>query len=254
MAAKSEEGGLVETLKTIVYALLLAGLIRTLLFQPFYIPSGSMKPTLLVGDFLFVNKFAYGYSQHSCPFSMCPFEGRLFFSEPERGDIIVFRHPTNGTDYIKRLVGLPGDTVQMVDGRVILNGTEVPQEPDGIFVEPNERGARCSNAPVAPGGRCEKAQFTETFPNGHAHAVIDTVPFASDNTPVLTVPEGQYFFMGDNRDNSLDSRAPRRLGGVGFVHADYLIGRASRVMFSAAGSTLFAFWTWRSDRFFKGVN
>ena len=119
MAAKTKaRGGILELLKTIVYALLLAGVIRTLFFQPFWIPSGSMKPTLLIGDFLFVNKMAYGYSRYSCPFSMCPIDGRILGREPKRGDVVVFRHPTNGTDYIKRLIGLPGDTVQMQNGKV----------------------------------------------------------------------------------------------------------------------------------------
>ncbi|MEL6680060.1 MAG: signal peptidase I [Pseudomonadota bacterium] len=254
MAAKSEEGGVLETLKTIVYALLLAGLIRTLLFQPFYIPSGSMKPTLLIGDFLFVNKFAYGYSRHSCPFSICPFEGRIFFSEPERGDIIVFRNPNNNVDYIKRLVGLPGDRVQMIDGRLHLNGEEVPNQPEGLFLEPRTRDTRCTNDRRSNPSLCEKAQFVETFPGGEGHLVLDAGPSGNDNTGVFVVPEGRYFFMGDNRDNSTDSRVLPNRGGVGYVPKDYLIGRASRVMFSSAGSTLFAFWTWRSDRFFKSIN
>ena len=116
MAAQAKADGIWETVKTVVYALLIAGVFRTLFFQPFWIPSGSMKDTLLIGDFLFVNKMAYGYSRHSCPFSMCPFEGRIFGSEPERGDVVVFRHPTEGTDFIKRVIGLPGDRVQVIDG------------------------------------------------------------------------------------------------------------------------------------------
>ncbi|MFN4130724.1 MAG: signal peptidase I, partial [Paracoccaceae bacterium] len=136
MASKAKsDGGIVETIKTVVYALVIAGLFRTLFFQPFWIPSGSMKDTLLIGDFLFVNKMAYGYSRFSCPFSACPFDGRLLFSEPVRGDVVVFRHPVNGTDFIKRLIGMPGDTVQMRGGVVYLNGAEVPQEPAGVFSE-----------------------------------------------------------------------------------------------------------------------
>src|SRR6056297_496184 len=123
MADKAEgSNAIVETVKTIVYALLIAGVFRTLFFQPFWIPSGSMKPTLLIGDFLFVNKFAYGYSRHSCPFSICPFDGRILASAPERGDVIVFKHPRTGEEYIKRLVGVPGDTVQMREGVLHLNG------------------------------------------------------------------------------------------------------------------------------------
>ena len=133
--ANNNPDGIGETIKTIVYALLIAGLIRTLFFQPFWIPSGSMKSTLLIGDFMFVNKMAYGYSKHSCPFSMCPFEGRVLASEPERGDIIVFKHPTSKVDYIKRLIGLPGDTIQVKQGQLSLNGKEVPMERDGVFTE-----------------------------------------------------------------------------------------------------------------------
>ncbi|MCC6007207.1 MAG: signal peptidase I, partial [Rhodobacteraceae bacterium] len=132
MASETEQkGAIVETLKTIVYALLIAGVFRTLFFQPFWIPSGSMKETLLIGDFLFVNKMAYGYSRHSCPFSACPFPGRILASEPDRGDIVVFKHPVTGDDFIKRLIGLPGDTVQMRAGVLYLNGEAIAQEPDG---------------------------------------------------------------------------------------------------------------------------
>jgi signal peptidase I len=263
MASKTKpEGGIVETIKTVVYALLIAGIFRTLFFQPFWIPSGSMKDTLLIGDFLFVNKMAYGYSKDSCPFALCPITGRLFFSEPERGDVVVFRHPVNGSDFIKRLIGLPGDTVQMRDGKIILNGTEVPQTPNGQFVEtydhqgPMGHLPRCENSAgaVGIGAECSKSRFTETLPGGRTHDVlnIDTNGFA-DNTDVYTVPEGQYFFMGDNRDNSQDSRYGQAVGGVGFVPAENLIGRADRIMFSSAGSSLFYFWTWRPDRFFKAV-
>ena len=263
MASKANsEGGIVETIKTIVYALLIAGIFRTLFFQPFWIPSGSMKDTLLIGDFLFVNKMAYGYSKHSCPFSLCPITGRLLFSEPERGDVVVFRHPVNGSDFIKRLIGLPGDTVQMRDGKIILNGTEVPQVADGQFTEIYENQGpmghlpRCENSAgaVGIGAECSKSRFTETLPGGRTHDVlnIDTNGFA-DNTDVFTVPVGHYFFMGDNRDNSQDSRYGQSVGGVGFVPAENLIGRADRIMFSSAGKSLFYFWTWRADRFFKAV-
>ncbi len=265
MASNSKaDGGIVETIKTVVYALLIAGLFRTLLLQPFWIPSESMKDTLLIGDFLFVNKMAYGYSKYSCPFSACPIPGRiklpLLSGDPVRGDVVVFRHPVNGEDYIKRLIGLPGDKIQMKEGLLYINDTLVPQEAAGVFKETYEaqgsmgNSPRCSNAPVGEGGICEKQRAIETLPNGVKHDVLNIdVNGYADNTDVFTVPEGNYFFMGDNRDNSMDSRFSQSVGGVGFVPAAYLIGRADRIMFSSAGSSLFQFWTWRSDRFFKAV-
>lgn len=254
------EGGIVETVKTVVYALLIAGLFRTLLFQPFWIPSESMKSTLLIGDFVFVNKMAYGYSKYSCPFSICPISGRIMASEPERGDVIVFRHPVNGSDMVKRLIGLPGDKIQVKEGILYINGAVAPQVPDGVFEElmepqgPMMNRPRCENGAVGDGAICEKSRFLETLPNGVTHAVlnIEAEGFA-DNTDVFTVPEGNYFFMGDNRDNSQDSRFAQAVGGVGFVPAEFLIGRADRIMFSSAGASMLYFWTWRSDRFFKAV-
>jgi signal peptidase I len=260
MVAKSKtKGGLFELVKTVVYALLLAGVIRTLFFQPFWIPSGSMMPTLLIGDFLFVNKMAYGYSRYSCPFAMCPFDGRILAREPHRGDVVVFKHPTNGTDYIKRLIGLPGDRIQMQDGILHINGQALPQEPDGQFVEPNlpqgpmRSMPRCANRPVEPGGDCITDRLTETLPEGKRHAILNIEDGFGDNTPEFVVPEGEFFFMGDNRDNSMDSRFPRSAGGVGFVPFENLVGRADRVIFSSAGPSMLAFWTWRPDRFFVAI-
>jgi len=254
---EADKGGWLETVKTIFWALVIAGVFRTLFFQPFWIPSGSMKETLLVGDFLFVNKMAYGYSRWSCPFGMCPFGGRIFGAEPARGDIAVFRHPVSGADFIKRVVGLPGDRVQVRGGVLFINDIEVPQTPDGEFVEVYERQGsagqfpRCANAPLVEGGPCIAARSVETLPGGATHSVlnIENRGFV-DNTPVFTVPAGHFFFMGDNRDNSVDSRVPQTAGGVGMVPFDYLIGRADRVIFSSAGRSMLAFWTWRSDRFF----
>ena len=278
MAAKKDKSGnaFVETVKTIVYALLIAGVFRTLFFQPFWIPSGSMKETLLVGDFLFVNKMAYGYSYASCPSLILPRFGvdidakdicgfidgdntRILGGEPKRGDVIVFRHPVSGRDYIKRLIGLPGDTIQMRDGTIFLNGEEISQQPNGAFSEvmqpqgPERRRPRCMNGPVGDGGECLKARATETLPNGRSYSVLDIVAQASDNTGVYTVPEKHYFFMGDNRDNSADSRLAQQVQGVGFVPYENLIGRADRIMFSSGGRSMLFFWTWRGDRFFKRV-
>lgn len=260
MASKAEKSeGIKETVKTVVYALLIAGIFRTLFFQPFWIPSGSMKEALLIGDFLFVNKMAYGYSRYSCPFALCPFSGRILGAEPERGDVVVFRHPVNGSDFIKRLIGLPGDKVQMRDGILYINGTEAKQEPDGTFEEsytpqgPVANMPRCENSPVGQGGTCIKSRAIEMLPNGVSHTVLNIDDSFGDNTPVFTVPEGQYFFMGDNRDNSMDSRYAQAVGGVGFVSFENLIGRADRIMFSSAGASMLYFWTWRKDRFFKGI-
>ena len=279
MADKKEKSGsaIVETIKTVVYALLIAGVFRTLFFQPFWIPSGSMKETLLVGDFLFVNKMAYGYSYASCPSIIMPRFGinidaknicsfvdgdntRIWGGEPERGDVIVFRHPVSGRDYIKRVVGLPGDTIQMRNGIMYLNGEEVPQEPAGTFSEimepqgPERRRPRCMNGPVGDGGECLKARFVETLPGGRQYTVLDISPQASDRTGIYTVPAGHYFFIGDNRDNSADSRLAQQVQGVGFVPFENLIGRADRIMFSSGGRSMLFVWTWRGDRFFKRID
>ena len=273
MAAKEKkEGGVVDTIKTIVYALLIAGVFRTLFFQPFWIPSGSMKETLLIGDFLFVNKMAYGYSYASCPSipligldakTICGFldrdNTRILAGEPERGDVVVFRHPISGSDFIKRVIGLPGDTIQVQDGVVILNGAPLPQEPAGTFSEvfepqgPQGLTPRCESGAVGQGAACTKSRFVETLPDGTSHVVLNVTVQGSDNTPVFRVPEGEYFFMGDNRDNSSDSRLAQLAGGVGFVPYENLIGRADRIMFSSAGRSMLFFWTWRGDRFFKGI-
>ena len=273
---KSWGGAIAETLKTIVYALLIAGVFRTLFFQPFWIPSGSMKDTLLIGDFLFVNKMTYGYSYASCPSVRIPAvgldidaedlcgwmqrgDGRLFGGMPERGDVAVFRHPVTGRDFIKRIVGLPGDRVQMRDGRLHINGEAVALAADGTFEEvmrpqgPQGIRPRCANAPVGTGATCIKEKFEETFPNGETHSVLNIGRQASDDTPVYTVPDGHFFLMGDNRDNSSDSRVPQQIGGVGMVPYADLIGRADRVMFSSAGRSMLFFWTWRGDRFFEKI-
>ena len=243
-AEKKPQNALWENIKVVVQALLLAMVIRTVLFQPFTIPSGSMMPTLLVGDYIFVNKFAYGYSRFSLPFSPNLFSGRIFGSSPKRGDVVVFRFPPNpDIDYIKRVVGLPGDHVQVKDGILYINGTAVPRQPDGTFtsdykLDPGE------NVPV----------YRERMDNGRTYDTLDQSPYSrGDNTREFIVPEDHYFMMGDNRDNSLDSRFD-----VGFVPAENLVGRASIIFFSLGNDTSFReIWKWptnmRWDRLFKVV-
>lgn len=245
-----------ELVRTVIYALLIALIFRVFLFQPFSIPSSSMKSTLLIGDYLFVSKYAYGYSKHSIPFSPALFEGRIFASEPERGDVIVFKNRRDGNkDYIKRLIGLPGDHIRVVEGVVEINGTPVLQQKIEDFVEPVEaNGSRsqvCLRREVRDGAKvCIKEQLIETLPNGVSHLVLnaDSNRGGMDNTGDYVVPEGQYFFMGDNRDNSGDSRSFK----VGFVAFEDLIGRAEIVFLSSNGNPLAA-WEWRMDRFLTWI-
>ena len=219
-----------EFARTALLAVLLALTIRTFLYEPFNIPSGSMLPTLLVGDYLFVSKPAYGYSEYSFPFGLIDFDGRIFEGEPERGDVVVFKLPSDtSTDYIKRVIGLPGDTVQVTSGRLILNGEVIPREPIGMHA--GEDG----NVLM---------EYIETLPGEVMHRIYEESDVGPlDNTPVYTVPDGHYFMMGDNRDNSQDSRVQEL---VGFVPYKNFVGRADFLFFSVDGSdaNLFRPWTW----------
>ncbi|MCF4164383.1 signal peptidase I [Zavarzinia compransoris] len=225
-----------ETVRTVIYAVLIAIVIRSVLFEPFNIPSGSMRPTLEVGDYLFVSKFSYGYSRYSLPFGLDLFDGRIMESMPERGDVVVFRKPSEpDVDYIKRIVGLPGDRIQVTDGVLIINGEPVPRERIEDYIEPQPNG-----------GMRRIEQWRETLPNGVSYVTFNTRDNGqADNTGAYEVPAGKYFAMGDNRDDSIDSRFPPEFGGVGFVPAENLIGRADLIFFSSDGSAgLFEPWNW----------
>jgi signal peptidase I len=232
--SQKKSGGLGETFSVIVQALLLAFVIRTLLFQPFSIPSGSMRPTLLEGDYLFVTKWAYGYSRYSLPLSPNLFSGRIWGGEPERGDVVVFKFPPNpSVDYIKRVIGLPGDKVQMRGGQVFINDVAVPREKVGQIDNPDITEV---SRPVDV--------YRETLPNGVSFDTLDLTPNGiGDDTREFIVPDGHYFMLGDNRDNSADSRF-----SVGFVPYDHLVGRANIIFFSiAGGASPLEIWKWPSE-------
>ncbi len=243
LTAKEE---MAEFLKTAVVAIFFAVLIRTFFLEPFNIPSGSMKPTLLIGDYLFVSKPAYGYSRYSFPFGLAPIQGRIWAEEPQRGDIVVFKLPSNTSiDYIKRIIGMPGDTIQVSNGRLYINSKMIDREPLGIEEDPDAYG------------RTAMHHYLETLPNGVVHEIYESSDSEQlDNTELFTVPEGHYFMMGDNRDNSQDSRVEHI---VGFVPFENIVGRADFLFFSTDGSaSMFEVWKWpwalRYDRFFNDID
>ena len=236
----------IDNFKTLIYALIIAVTIRSLIIQPFYIPSSSMEPNLLVGDRLFVTKYTYGYSKHSFPFSPPIFKDRFFFNKPKRGDVVVFKTPAdNRTDYIKRLIGVPGDRIRFIDSNLHLNNSEILKSKiskDDIIY--------CGNRKI------DVFTFEELLPNGKKYKTVYLKNLTFQNSDVFIVPEEHYFFLGDNRDCSKDSRF---LSSVGYVHKDNLVGKAQFIFFSSdinVGS-IFAFWKWnksvRFDRFFKKI-
>ena len=236
-----------ENIKTLLYALVIAIIIRSLLIQPFYIPSSSMEPTLLVGDRLFVTKYSYGYSKHSFPFSPPILNKRIFFNDPERGDVIVFKTPAdNRTDYIKRLIGLPGDKIQFIDSNLYLNNSEILKSK--ILIKTK---IYCGDKVI------DVYKFEEKLPNGKKFYTVYLKNYTYQNSDVFTVPDDHYFFLGDNRDCSKDSRF---LTSVGYVHKNNLVGKAQFIFFSTdrKKGSFFAFWKWRNsirlNRTFDKIN
>ena len=238
---------LIENIKTLFYAFVIAIVIRSLIIQPFYIPSSSMEPNLLVGDRLFVTKYSYGYSKHSFPFSPPIFKGRFLFSEPNRGDVIVFKTPAdNRTDYIKRLIGLPGDKIQFIDSNLYINNSEVL------------KSRLSSNDKIFCGKRkIDVFTFEENLPNKKKYISVYLKDLPFQNSNIFNVPQDHYFFLGDNRDCSKDSRF---LSSVGYVHKDNIVGKAQFIFFSSDKSigSFFSFWKWnksiRINRFFKKID
>ena len=229
-----------ENIKTLFYALVIAIIIRSLIIQPFYIPSSSMEPNLLVGDRIFVTKYSYGYSKHSFPFSPPIFKGRILPNKPQRGDVVVFKTPAdNRTDYIKRLIGLPGDQIQFLDSNLYINNSEVIK-------------SRLSSSDKIYCGTYDLNVFTfeEILPNGLKHKSVYLKDFPYENSDTFVVPEDHYFFLGDNRDCSKDSRF---LSSVGYVHKDNLVGKAQFIFFSSDKSigNIFSFWKWNKSLRFK---
>ncbi|MEO1044996.1 MAG: signal peptidase I [Pseudomonadota bacterium] len=265
-----EEWG--DFLKFLAKLLIVILIFRSFIFSPFNIPSESMQPRLLIGDYLFVSKWSYGYSKYSLPFSLPLIPGRIFASQPERGDVVVFKAPpSNEEDYIKRVIGLPGDTVQIVNGGIVLNGTPVPRSRLVDFVIPVTPNMIAANGQspcytkqfeeIAADGslQCRYPRYRETLPNGRSYDVLDLQNIGfPDNSDIYTVPEGHMFLMGDNRDRSQDSRFPQIAGqGIGFVPQENLVGRAAFTVFSTDGSASWLLpWTWfsaaRWDRIGEG--
>ncbi|MGZ8311157.1 MAG: signal peptidase I [Allosphingosinicella sp.] len=245
-----------ETLRFFLLLFLAAVALRSLLFAPFSIPSGSMLPNLMIGDYLFVSKFPYGFSRHSFPFGIASFDGRIFERLPERGDIVVFRYPgLEDADYVKRVIGLPGDQIEVRGGTVILNGTPVQRQRIADFAVPVSPNSPCrpdgsTRETVQPDGAraCAYPRYRETLPGGRSYDVLDQVADgAGDNMPAVIVPDGQLFVMGDNRDDSLDSRFEVAEGGVGLLPVDNVLGPAAIAFWSTDGSAEWIKpWTWFS--------
>jgi signal peptidase I len=246
-------GGLAETTRFLLFLFLLAWFLRTFVAAPFMIPSGSMLPNLMIGDYLFAAKWPYGYSRYAFPFGLLHFHGRLLGAAPKRGDIVVFRYPGSGEDYVKRLIGLPGDRVQMRGGQLILNGQAVPKVRIADWLmerSPNSPCRYVGNYRPAPLVEqehvyCRYPRYRETLPGGRSYEVLDQIEGIGDETQLYTVPADHYFVMGDNRDDSADSRFPLVDGGVDMLPRDNLIARPLILFFSTDGSAAWMKpWTW----------
>jgi signal peptidase I len=251
---RAEQESASSLVRFVLTLVLLAWAIRSLVFAPFSIPSSSMLPTLYIGDYLVVAKWPYGYSRYSFPFGFPSFDGRIFGGLPKRGDVAVFRHPFEDADLIKRVIGLPGDTVEVVGGKLILNGKPVAREtlsPTGVPISLN---SPCKVAPMATphiastsvSHLCVYSAYRETLPGGPSYTVLDQVDGGpADDFAAVKVPAGHVFLMGDNRDDSADSRFTGADGGVGMVPIDHLIGRATVTFWSTdGGASYIKPWTW----------
>jgi len=241
---KGKKNSFFGNLKSIFIAIFIALLIRSFIFEPFNIPSGSMKPNLLVGDFIFVSKYSYGFSKHSLPFSIPLIPGKIFSNTPERGDVVVFKTPENNrTDYIKRVIGLPGDKIEIKNGIIYINGSEILRKKLNDFIDTDNK---TSNKRVR--------MYNEYFFNKEINILDITDNGIADNTQLFNVPENHFFVMGDNRDNSQDSRF---INSVGFIPYENLVGKAQFIFFSLENARFLQIWKWpnsiRYERIFQKI-
>ena len=249
---KQESWG--STLRFLIILFAITVIVRSFVFAPFSIPSGSMLPNLMIGDYLFVTKWPYGWSRYSIPFGLGGFSGRIWGRLPDRGDIVVFRYPgQENEDYVKRVIGLPGDRVAVRGGQVILNGQPIERRRIADYAMPVSANSPCRIVAEAPredfrpnGSECRYPRYRETLPGGRSYEVLDQGRTIQDDHGEIVVPEGHLFVMGDNRDDSADSRVPQEAGGVGLLPVDNVLGEVFVAFWSTDGSASLAPWTWFS--------